>query len=126
MEREKEGRSYEPADVLRERNMDSDRHREGRFRGDEAADRSLWPYDSENVLRDGHESIDSYPNGQDLDLDYEEKGYYRDDSIERDIMEGPFRPTSKFKYRYNYLLISLISTSKNTHQSHFQSFPKKK
>lgn len=98
IEREKEGRSYEPMEVLRERNVDIDRHRESRFRGDEA-DRSLWPYEAENILRDGNESLDSYPNSQDLDLDYEEKTYYRDDSIERDIMEGPFRPSSKFKHR---------------------------
>lgn len=98
MEREKEGRSYETIEVLRERNVDPDRHREGRFRGDEA-DRSLWPYEAENILRDGNESLDSYPNSQDLDLDYEEKLYYRNDSIERDITEGPFRSSSKFKHR---------------------------
>ncbi|CAK9797362.1 hypothetical protein ANTPLA_LOCUS1192 [Anthophora plagiata] len=98
MEREKEGRSYEQTDVLRERNTDTDRHREGRFRGDDA-DRSLWPYESENILRDGNESLDSYLNGQDLDLDYEEKVYYRDDSMERDIMEGSLRLSSKFKHR---------------------------
>lgn len=103
-EREKEGRLYDPIEVLRERNAESDRHKEGRFRGEEA-DRSMWPYESENILREGNESLDSYPNGQDLDLDYEEKTYYRDDSIERDIMEGPFRPSSKFKHRYRYIKI---------------------
>lgn len=99
MEREKETRSYEPIEVLRERNIDPDRHRDSRFRSDET-DRSLWLYETENILRDGNESLDSYSNGQDLDLDYEEKAYYRDDSIERDIMEGPFRSSSKFKHRY--------------------------
>ncbi|KAK9297028.1 hypothetical protein QLX08_009127 [Tetragonisca angustula] len=98
MEREKESRSYEPIEVLRERNVDFDKHRESRFREDEG-DRSLWPYEAENMLRDGNESLDSYPNSQDLDLDFEEKSYYRDDNIERDIMEGPFRPSSKFKHR---------------------------
>ncbi|OAD53833.1 hypothetical protein WN48_08806 [Eufriesea mexicana] len=102
MEREKETRSYEPIEVLRERNIDPDRHRDSRFRGDET-DRSLWLYETENILRDGNESLDSYSNGQDLDLDYEEKAYYRDDSIERDIMEGPFRPSSKFKHRKSRL-----------------------
>ncbi|XP_076164228.1 uncharacterized protein LOC143145078 isoform X3 [Ptiloglossa arizonensis] len=95
-DREKEGRSYDPMEVLRERNIDSERHREGRFRGEEA-DRSFWPYESENVPRDGNESLDSYPNGQGLELDYEEKGYYRDDSIERDTLEGPLRLMTKFK-----------------------------
>nr|XP_033338670.1 trichohyalin-like isoform X1 [Megalopta genalis] len=94
-DRDKDGRPYDPMEVLRERNIDVDRNREGRFRGDET-DRSYWPYESENILRDGNESLESYPNGQDLDLDYEEKIYYRDDSIERDIMEGPLRSASKF------------------------------
>ncbi|XP_076277910.1 uncharacterized protein LOC143207903 isoform X4 [Lasioglossum baleicum] len=97
-DREKEGRPYDPMEVLRERNADADRHREGRFRGDET-DRSYWPYESENIPRDRNESLESYPNGQDLDLDYEEKVYYRDDSIERDIMEGPLRSASKFPQR---------------------------
>ncbi|XP_054001184.1 uncharacterized protein LOC128888398 isoform X2 [Hylaeus anthracinus] len=97
-DREKEGRSYDPMEVLRERNIDPDRHREGRSRGEEI-DRSFWPYESENVLRDGNESLDSYPNGQGLDLDYEEKAYYRDDSMERDASEGPLRSTTKIKQR---------------------------
>lgn len=84
-------------EVLRERNTDPERHREGRFRDE--AERSFWPFESENVLRDGNESLDSYPNGQELDLDYEEKAYYRDDSLERDIMEGPLRQVSKYKQR---------------------------
>ncbi|XP_078050476.1 uncharacterized protein LOC144476982 isoform X2 [Augochlora pura] len=94
-DRDKEGRPYDPMEVLRERNIDADRNREGRFRGDET-DRSYWPYESENIPRDGNESLESYPNGQDLDLEYEDKVYYRDDSIERDIMEGPLRSASKF------------------------------
>ncbi|XP_076249176.1 uncharacterized protein LOC143188653 isoform X2 [Calliopsis andreniformis] len=97
-DRDKEGRSYDPMEVLRERNIDSDRHRDGRFRGDDT-DTSFWPYESENVPREGNESLDSYQNGPELDLDYEEKTYYRDDSIERDIMEGPLRSMSKYKQR---------------------------
>ncbi|XP_015432769.1 PREDICTED: uncharacterized protein LOC107188895 isoform X2 [Dufourea novaeangliae] len=97
-DRDKEGRPYDPMEVLRERNADSDRHREGRFRGDEP-DRSYWPYESENLSREGNELLEPYPNGQNLDLDYDEKSYYRDESIERDIMDGPLRSTSKFTQR---------------------------
>lgn len=107
-DRDKEGRVYDPMEVLRERNIDSDRHREGRFRGDEA-DRSFWPYESENVPRDGNESLDSYQNGQELEMDYGEKGYYRDGSIERDIIESSLRSMPKYNQRYCSTIISSLS-----------------
>ncbi|KAG7207404.1 hypothetical protein KM043_009056 [Ampulex compressa] len=98
-DREKEVRPYDPMEMLRERNIDSERHRENRFRAADDTDRQFWQYEAENALREGNESLDSYANGQEIDAEYDERSYYRDESLEREIMEGPLPSASRFRKR---------------------------
>lgn len=49
----------------------------------------------DNALRDG-ESLDSFSNQQDMNLDYNNRSYFRDESLEREIMEGPISSRRRY------------------------------
>ncbi|KAK2586720.1 hypothetical protein KPH14_011755 [Odynerus spinipes] len=93
-DQEKEIKPYDPIEILRERNMDSNKYTENRIQVEEETDQTFWQFEVNNPLRDG-ESLDSFNNQQDLNLDYNNKSYYRDESLEREIMEGPISSMSK-------------------------------
>jgi len=67
----------------------------------EELDHTLWQYESSNILRDGNESIDSYTVGQDLPLEYDDRLYYREESLERDLIQSSPQSLSKYKRRYS-------------------------
>lgn len=70
-----------------------------RFRSEEEMDRAFWQYENDNVLRDANESMDSYMTGQDLPIDYNNRSYYKEESLERDMMQDS--PQSRYRKRYS-------------------------
>lgn len=71
-----------------------------RFRAEGEADRMFWQYEGSNVLRDANESMDSYAAGQDMTLEYDDRTYYREGSLERDIIQNSPQPMSRYR-RYS-------------------------
>lgn len=65
----------------------------------EEADNAFWQYESGNVARDNNESMDSYAVGQDLPLEYDNRQYYREGSLDRDMMQSP--QPSRYGRRYS-------------------------
>ncbi|KAL2724501.1 repetitive organellar protein-like isoform X1 [Vespula squamosa] len=98
--REKEMKPYDPIEILRERNMELNKHSENRIQIEEEIDQTFWQFEMDNALRDG-ESLDSFSNQQDINLDYNNRSYFRDDSLEREIMEGPLSSRRSKKRRLN-------------------------
>ncbi|XP_046828029.1 repetitive organellar protein-like isoform X3 [Vespa crabro] len=98
--REKEMKPYDPIEILRERNMELNKHSENRVQIEEETDQTFWQFEMDNALRDG-ESLDSFSNQQDMNLDYNNRTYYRDESLEREIMEGPISSRRSKKQRLN-------------------------
>ncbi|XP_019889605.2 trichohyalin isoform X2 [Ooceraea biroi] len=94
-DREQDVRSYDSIDVSRDRTMDSEAYRDSRFHAEGEAGRAFWEYEGSNILRDGNESIDSYAAGQDLPLEYDDRAYYREGSLER-LQSSP-QHSSRYK-----------------------------
>ncbi|XP_018395795.1 PREDICTED: trichohyalin-like isoform X2 [Cyphomyrmex costatus] len=97
MDHEKDTRLYDPIDILRERTMESEKYRDNRFHIEELD--HTWQYESNSILRDGNESMDSY-TGQDLPLEYDDRSYYREGSLERDMIQSSPQ-LSKYRRRSN-------------------------
>ncbi|KYM80481.1 hypothetical protein ALC53_09031 [Atta colombica] len=95
---EKDTRLYDPLEILRERTMESEKYRDNRFHIEEL---DHWQYESNNILRDGNESMDSYTVGQDLPLEYDDRSYYREGSLERDMIQSSPQLLSKYRRRSN-------------------------
>ncbi|KAL6255012.1 hypothetical protein P5V15_013347 [Pogonomyrmex californicus] len=93
---EKDTRSYDSIEILRDRTMESEKYRHNRFHTEEL-NHTFWQYENSNILRDSNESMDSYAIGQDLPLEYDDRVYYRERSLERDMIQ--FSPKSLLKYR---------------------------
>ncbi|XP_025996734.1 uncharacterized protein LOC105198112 isoform X1 [Solenopsis invicta] len=95
---EKDTRSYDPMEILRERtNLESEKYRDNRFRTEEL-DHTFWQCtESGGILRDSNESMDSYTVEQDLPLEYDDRTYYREGSLERDVAS----PQLKYRRRFN-------------------------
>ncbi|XP_067208133.1 trichohyalin-like isoform X2 [Linepithema humile] len=85
-DREKDVRPYDPMEMLRERTTESEKYRDNRFHPEEA-DNAFWQYENSNILRDNNESMDSYVVGQDLPLEYDNRPYYGEGSLERDMIQ---------------------------------------
>ncbi|KAM0729813.1 Uncharacterized protein ACS0PU_003690 [Formica fusca] len=96
VDREKDVRSYDPMELLRERTMESEKYRDNRFHTEEL-DHTYWQYENSNILRDGNESVDSYAAGQDLPAEYDDRTYYREESLERDMIQCSPQPLSKYR-----------------------------
>lgn len=100
VEREKDVKSYDPMELLRERTMESEKYRDNRFHTEEL-DHTFWQYENSNILRDGNESMDSYAAGHDLPPnEYDERTYYGEESLERDMIQSP-QPQSKYRRSQN-------------------------
>ncbi|XP_070525021.1 trichohyalin isoform X2 [Cardiocondyla obscurior] len=97
---EKDTRMYDPMEILRERTVESEKYRDNRFHTEEL-DHTFWQYENSCVLRDGNESIDSYTVGQDLPLEYDDRTYYREGSLDRDTVQSSPQSQSKYKKRFN-------------------------
>ncbi|XP_036146293.1 uncharacterized protein LOC105837289 isoform X2 [Monomorium pharaonis] len=95
---EKDSRLYDPMEILRERtNMESEKYRDNRFRTEEL-DHTFWQCtESGGILRDGNESMDSYTVGQNLSLEYDDRMYYREGSLERNVAS----PHLKYRRKSN-------------------------
>lgn len=96
---EKDTRSYDPMEILRERTVESEKYRDNRFHTEEL-DHTLWQYESSTILRDGNESMDSYTAGQDLPLEYDDRSYYREGSLDRNMIQSSPQ-SSKYRRRPN-------------------------
>lgn len=67
----------------------------------EELDHAFWQYENSGILRDGNESIDSYTVGQDLP-EYDDR-YYREGSLERDMIQSSPQSQSKYRRRYSQI-----------------------
>lgn len=65
----------------------------------EESNHTLWQYES-SILRDDNESMDSYTVGQDLPFEYDDRSYYREGSLERDMIQSSPQ-SSKYRRRYS-------------------------
>lgn len=65
-------------------------------------DHTFWQCtESGGILRDSNESMDSYTVEQDLPLEYDDRTYYREGSLERDVAS----PQLKYRRRYTHILL---------------------
>lgn len=83
----------------------------------EELDHTFWQYES-GILRDNNESMDSY-TGQDLPLEYDDRSYYTEGSLERDMIQ--FSPQSQSKYRRRYFtyILLILSRRNNIDKTYF-------
>lgn len=67
----------------------------------EEMDHTFWQYENSGILQDNNESMDSYTAGQDLPVEYDDRSYYREGSLERDMMQSSPQSQSKYRRRYS-------------------------
>lgn len=78
-----------------------------RFHAEGEADRAFWQYEDNNILRDGNESIDSYTVGHDVPVEYDDRAYSGEGSLER-LQGSPHSSTSRYRRRYLKLVSCTI------------------
>jgi len=72
----------------------------------EEADNAFWQYENSNILRENNESMDSYVVGQDLPLEYDNRPYYGEGSLERDMIQCSPQLMSRYGRRYSQFVTS--------------------